>query len=81
MYGLLLFYQQFLARVCLTKWGQHVWTGKVSQISGVTLAAEPSIKSCTFIFLGLFLYFKPASKIKKFRTPHDGYLCYYEIRK
>ena len=38
---------------------------KVFQISGVILAAEPSIKSFTFIFLGFCLYFKPAFKIKK----------------
>ena len=54
---------------------------KVFQISGVILAAEPSIKSFTFIFLGFCLYFKPAFKIKKFRTSHEGCFCYCEIRK
>ena len=54
---------------------------KVFQINGVILSAEPSIKSFTFIFLGFCLYFKPAFKIKKFRTPHDGCFFYYEIKK
>ena len=37
---------------------------KVFQISGVILATEQSIKSFTFIFLGFWLYFKPAFNIK-----------------
>ena len=48
---------------------------KVFQVSGVILATEQSIKSFTFIFLGFCLYFKPAFKINKFRTLHDGCFC------
>ena len=54
---------------------------KLFKISGVILAAEPSIKSFTFIFLGFCLCFNPAFKIKKFRTPDNGCFYCYEIRK
>ena len=57
---------------------------KVFQVSGVNLATEQSIKSFSFIFLGVCLYFKSTFTIKKFmndfwndfsRTPHDGCFC------